>query len=499
MKSKRIISFLLLASMLCTLFVSCKSEDEKDSSDTSDTSETIAEVNLETEEETEANYLESLPTVNYDGAEFTILCRDEKAYEIWAEAETGETINDAVFRRNKAVEEKYSVTIRANEQVGGWNDKDSFMNLIRKSVRGQDGAYDLVAGYMAYTSNLVIEGMFANLNDIDTIDLSNVWWTKGFVENNTIQGCTYLAMGDISLTMWEGIYAIYFNKQLAENYNCGDLYQLVKDGKWTLETFEELAKAVSDDLDGDSKYTNADRYGYVTNRHSLRAFVTTSDIPIASSNDEGTFDLVYYGDRVVSLYENLYSFLNDGHSVFFSKPTAGDWDYTEMMNMFLENRALFISGTLDNTTMLRQMDTDFGILPFPKYDENQSSYLSHSYDGLSIFAIPVAVNNIDMSGSILEALCAESSQTVIPEFYETVLKGKVTRDNDSEEMIDLLRENLLFDFGFVHSVPIGNIFAFFGDELQNKSSNYASKYEAKRSSFEKQFEKLLESYTKITE
>ncbi len=497
MKPKQPIAILLLLAMLCTLFASCASEDQtKTPANTTET--TAAPVDSGDAVETELNYLDSLPTIDFGNEDFVILCRDEKLYEVWAETEVGETINDAVFRRNKTVEEKYNVIVSANEQPGGWNDQTTFMGLIKNSVNAQDGAYDLVAGYMAYSCKLAVEGMFYNLYDVNNLDLSNPWWTQGFIENNTIKDCTFMALGDLSLTMWEGIYALYFNKQLAEDYGCGDLYQIVKDKKWTLSAFEELVKKVSGDIDGDSRFTKDDLYGFVTNNHTLRAMVTTSNLPLTERNDEGTYDLVYYNENLISLYDQIYNILYSGDNCFVSKPT-NDWDYTEMMKMFTEDRALFISGTLDNTTVLRQMDTDFGILPLPMSDAGQEDYISHSYDGLSIFAVPASVKNPDMSGAILEALCAESAQTVVPEFYETVLKSKVARDNDSELMLDILRQNLRFDFGFVHSQSLDSLFSMFGDQLRAKTAKYASSYEAKRKSIEKKFADLLEAYTEITD
>ncbi|MBQ4574269.1 MAG: hypothetical protein IJA85_03645 [Clostridia bacterium] len=494
---KKIISVLLLCAMLCSAFASCASEDEGKTPASADATTASDGVVTEAGTETKPDYLGQLEAIDYGGRDYNILCRDSKIYEVWAEAEMGETINDAIFRRNKAVEEKYKVVINKIDSPGDWGTQEDFKSAVKRSVQGQDGAYDLVAGYLAYTSTLAMEGMFYNLYDIDTIDLSNIWWTQGFVENNTIENCLFTTVGDISLTMWEGIYALYFNKQLALDNNVGDLYQMVKDKTWTQDTFEGLVKQVSSDIDGDSQYTNEDLYGFVTNRHSLRALITTSNIPIATRNDEGTYDLVYYGDKVVALYERIYAFINEGNNVFFSKPTD-DADYTEMMDMFLENRGLFISGTLDNTTTLRQMDTDFGILPFPLYDANQENYISHSYDGLSVFGIPSSVKDPECSGAILEALGAESKASVIPDFYETVLKGKVARDNDSEAMLDLIRDALYFDFGFVHAVSINGLFQFFGDKLQEGTENFASAYEKQSKVFNKAFEKVLDAYMKVT-
>jgi hypothetical protein len=130
-----------------------------------------------------------------------------------------------------------------------------------------------------------------------------------------------------------------------------------------------------------------------------------------------------------------------------------------------------MSGTLDNAPALRQSEVEFGILPFPKYDEDQENYLSHSYDGLSSFGVPLCAYDPEMCGMILEALCAESSYSVIPKYYDVVLQGRLARDEESKEVLDTIRENLYFDFGFVYSGAIGKglamgPFALFGDACQ---------------------------------
>jgi hypothetical protein len=145
------------------------------------------------------------------------------------------------------------------------------------------------------------------------------------------------------------------------------------------------------------------------------------------------------------------------------------------------------------------METNFGILPFPKYDEEQETYLSHSYDGHSIFAIPSSLVDTDMSGMIMEALGAESRYSVIPKYYDVVLKGRTTRDDESQEMLDIIRENLFFDFGFVHSVYLDRIYSHFGDLIKTGSNTFVSSHVSSEQQYISKLEEIMETYWGLAE
>jgi len=145
------------------------------------------------------------------------------------------------------------------------------------------------------------------------------------------------------------------------------------------------------------------------------------------------------------------------------------------------------------------MKSDFGILPMPKYDENQKNYMSHSYDGASIFAVPVSASDYEFSGAMLDGLSAESKYTVIPAFYDLKLMTKVTRDNDSAEMLDIIRQDMTYDFAYVHTMSLDYIFSMFGDMIGTKNNTFASTYERKAKSLEKLLENLLKNYAKTAD
>lgn len=140
------------------------------------------------------------------------------------------------------------------------------------------------------------------------------------------------------------------------------------------------------------------------------------------------------------------------------------------------------------------MNDDFGILPYPKYDENQKQYHSTSLDEFSLFVLPIDVKDKEMSAIITEALCAESYKKVVPIFYDTALKTKAARDDASSEMIDLIRDNLTFDFGYLHSNSVNGVGHMFVNWIRNNNNNIASDYDKAKSATEEKLAKVLEIY-----
>jgi len=106
-----------------------------------------------------------------------------------------------------------------------------------------------------------------------------------------------------------------------------------------------------------------------------------------------------------------------------------------------------------------------------EYDDNYASIIN-GYAHL--FVIPVTVEDAERTGSVIEALCAIGSRDVLPAFYEQSLKTKFTRDNESETMIDTIRESLVYDVGYAANGPFADI----GYRLANSQSPDFSSYYA---------------------
>ncbi|MHC1694800.1 MAG: hypothetical protein AB9835_05950 [Eubacteriales bacterium] len=87
-----------------------------------------------------------LPDADYEGYDFRFLHWEIagwgdnfKSRDLYAESETGESINDAVYKRNRYIEDKYNIKISLITQ-----DIGVLGNTVKTSVLSNDNAFDVV-------------------------------------------------------------------------------------------------------------------------------------------------------------------------------------------------------------------------------------------------------------------------------------------------------------------------------------------------------------------
>ena len=120
------------------------------------------------------------------------------------------------------------------------------------------------------------------------------------------------------------------------------------------------------------------------------------------------------------------------------------------------------------------MDVDFGIVPYPKYDEAQKDYISLNTAGL--MCVPSDVKDIEMVGIVCELLGSESKRYTIPAYFDVLLKYKGVRDDESLEMMKIIFDNVVYDFGYNYS-NFTNMAYIVPRIIEQKSTDVTSFYE----------------------
>jgi hypothetical protein len=163
--------------------------------------------------------------------------------------------------------------------------------------------------------------------------------------------------------------------------------------------------------------------------------------------------------------------------------------------MFSANKALFMTTQIGVIEELRNMETEFGILPYPKFNSEQKEY-AHYVDGHApLMAIPTSVQDVERVGIISEALSYESYKYLRPAYYDILLNTKYTRDEESSEMLDIILASQVYDFGYVYdNWTIAFIFA---ELVTAKKADFVSTYEKKENVGKKNLEKILKAYDEI--
>ncbi|MBE6657717.1 MAG: hypothetical protein E7604_04645 [Ruminococcaceae bacterium] len=457
-----------------------------------DTTPTDTTVPADTES---TRLMPDLPESDFGGYVFRVSHWEHPGWEsrachdIYAEAENGDIINDAVFARNLAVGEKYNFSITL-ENVAF----DELVTRVRNAVSAGEDAYDLVYLRLYEQKNLISGGYFVDFNTIPNIDLTKPWWDSGCVGSMTVSGRLYLAASSINISDENATAGILFNKQEAQNHDMEDPYQLVRDGKWTMDKMKEMYSDVTTDINGDGKMGPDDLWGFLGGTDVASCFYIGGGGTIVSRDADGVLYDSFGTEKNFAIVEKVQGLMTDTDSFYNHHLGTQDvpvTDDNQYRDLFSDGHGLFFWSRMDEVTTLRGMETDFGILPTPKYDESQENYISFVSQHITgLMSIPATASDLSRTGVILEALAAESHYTLTPAYYEVALKSKASRDDESAEMLDIIFSNRVYDPGEYFN--FGSICDALITVCQNNSKGMASEYEKRAAAVTKALDKWVD-------
>lgn len=205
---KKPVSLLLLAAMLTGICLSGCGENTQSGGDTtaSDESTSLAAV-------TETNRLDELGDRDLTGKVLKVLDANGSPnlhQNIPAEEENGESINDALVKRDRYVSERYNISIEY-EQISPGEGSTAFKN----SVLADDKNYDMVISVIGGSGigSLASAGVLADLNSLEYLSLDREWWSPLIYDSCRINDIMYYTAGDIAPSIYCAPGCIYLNKK----------------------------------------------------------------------------------------------------------------------------------------------------------------------------------------------------------------------------------------------------------------------------------------------
>ncbi|MBR6515136.1 MAG: carbohydrate ABC transporter substrate-binding protein [Clostridia bacterium] len=440
--------------------------------------------------------------LKFTGETFTVLCREDNAWgrylhEIAADEDATELVNEAVYKRNLKVEERFELEkLQAYAIPGQWAVNEDFINTFKNSILSASGSYDLIMSQQSYMEDISLIDLFYNFYDLPYVkdNLNAEYYYQDIIDEVTIDGKLLYMVGDYSLTYWEHLYVLFFNKTIAENHNIGDIYQLVRDGDWTYDRMAEMVKGTWTDLDGDSWPGSEDSYGYVTEiRNTTDALWDLFDIRVTSKDENGNVIIDADQGKMVQVLEKIIEFKQSDDTFFEDTDSSMTEDSIKCDKIFREGRALFYPAFLSRAQDFRGMETDFGIVPYPKWNKEQEKYYTRSQDAYSVAVVPIDAPNLEKTGAVFDLLSEISYDTVIPAYYDMALRDKYARDDESGEMLDIIREGFKFNFGVFYAPSLDRGLEF-RVLITQDNSNYVSYYAVNQKGYERRLKKLMEAY-----
>ncbi len=454
MKStKKTLSFLLAVLLILTaVLVSCKNvgpgretsgETDRPVTETTGDTPTTGPGGWE-------KYTADVPEIKMNGGTVTFLSAnwasyDYQTHEIFAEEYTSEAINDAMFDRIIYMEEKYDCEIKV---VAAYNASQGHEMLTQSVLSDDENQYDFYLDKLNRYSEMSTQGYLLDLSTLEYCDFTKPYWDNDSYNDLSYFGYHFAVCGDATLVDKDYTGMLAFNKEMyGDIFNGEEMpYEIVRRGEWTFDKLYEIAqRASSNDVDNE-------RWGLAIFRDTLLTFMVGGGYRIGDKdeNDKPYISLSESAPMNWSLH--LMEKFNDTSTVLnIHSLSEGDGGSGTLAQMFEEGKDLITYIRGNEVEFFRQtMTADFGILPTPKATEQQTEYYTdvNPWGGVCL-TMPINAGNTGALSAFIEDFSCQGRNTVIPKYYDVLLDYRYARDDDSQEMLDIVFKHRLYDVGAI--------------------------------------------------
>ena len=431
--------------------------------------------------------LDDLGERDYNDKKIRILTWINKSYNQFSfDSENGDHSNkfeEAVYSRNLRVEQRMKVQLKWTSIEGNNSAMDNYITQAR--ALSKSGDVDVFAAYSMVPATLAQEGLLSDMNALPSVNLGNPWWNRSMLEKCSIYDKNYFGAGDLSPDMLAATYVVYANKRMvadnrieetiASEYGEDTLYDLVYNGKWTLDKMIRLSRDVAVES-GDGSAAGA-TYGFSTYLINVDPFLQGAGILTVENGADGS---LIPSDSFGSVdTQNLLTTLVDffkSSAAFLGRYDEG-WDNATWINAWYENRAMFLMEDFTRAKLNYEKKVYTYLLPVPKADEEQDGYRCTPGFYSTVWSVANGSAKDEAVGAALECLASESYRNVMPAFYEQLLRRRYADDPGEYKMIDYIKNTISFDSGRLFtSVFGGKTWSAFRDCVNANSTDWISYY-----------------------
>ncbi len=399
---------------------------------------------------TDGDYV--MPDIDMEGKTVSILNVDQFFGMfidfVVEEDSTDEPLNAAVYESNMRLQQQFNVKLVEDEfPQTDWDTTyvDMAEHFYRNVQSGED-VYDILHFPVNTRIELITNGYIMDLADLDALQLDQPWWDATINNIVNVNGHQYMVCGSANLMPYEAMTTVFFNKKILNDNNLDNPYDMVRDGTWTLSAMVELGKEALN-LNSDAQWGvmegGTSVYGFAKHAQYPVHFLTGAGLQLTVEKDGG-YEFEPESDDFYLAVESLKILFGDaawgGISGFDT--TSGPTNY---ISNFAQNRALFVASELKDGVVMRDSEVDFGILPAPKLREEQEKYYTDSLERLHYICIPTLSENPEEVAAILDAMAYDRYKNVVPVYYDSYITYKGLRDEDSLEMLEIMKAGRTID------------------------------------------------------
>lgn len=284
---------------------------------------------------------------------------------------------------------------------------------------------------------------------------------------------------------------------LAAKY--GDIYDIVRNGKWTYDIFYEMCKAVSEPDENGQWETAGGTYGNISEGYVTAIWVNGAGVRTVEKGAEPySLTLNVKSDRSVAAFNKVFEIMSDKSNTIRVEQ-LGDSGWSDTAKMFQNGQGLFWGTNVSSITANLLSSTSdeivsFGVLPVPKLDEEQDTY----YNGInayqsSVIGIPSSNgDNLEATAYLIELL-GYYGQGVKDAYYEKTLKLQAVEEDADAEMLDLIFNTRLYDLGAIFNWG-GNLIGIYSSVMRSGSNTLISSFEALETAAQTAMDQTIQDY-----
>lgn len=416
--------------------------------------------------------------------------------EIAAYETTGSYVNDASYQRYSKILEEYGIDVQVSFEKSGEAD------AVKNAIIADTCDFDVIVDSAVDLAKYALDGLLYDLSDISTLNLENPWWDQSSIRDLSIKNHVFFVSGDLLVSDKGATWITFFNKDMYETYfpDSESLYDCVKNDEWTLDKMYELSKTVSE---GNKSMSNLSgetgTFGAITQSYDGIALMMGFGQKMIDKDADDVFLLNIDNDPTKTKFLGMYDFLLDGITTLLAEKEWSSLGYPGIpdnaANTFKSGRGLFQFNRVGYVQTLTDSNLEFqyGVLPLPRYDKVQESYYSPSTVYWSLFiALPSTTKDEDLEfvSYALEAMGYYGQELLQPAYYDITIKSQKMTDAESEEMLDIIFDNRIWDPAAVYD--FGSSLYMYTDLLLSENNGIASAIEQRSSSIQTSIDNILE-------
>jgi hypothetical protein len=427
------------------------------------------------------------------------------------DAYTTDSVQNAVFDRNKKVSEKLGLNVRFLEtDYPGVADK--VFEVIENFVLADLEDSPDIINAMSY--GIVRGGIKGILYNALTKDYTNYFdfthenWYSDFMYENTLdESKLFLLAGDYFIDILRFSYGVLVNLDMYDEVFASEggsaaLFDLINAGDWN---YDEMARCIQKayvDAGTIGQYDSEDTFGAVNDQWWLvRSTMSTAGIDVFETKNgklqyvEDITELHNYTDKMLKLTGT------DGFYLEIGSGPNPTYDHTDL---FIKGKSLFAFDSpvlVMEGTLLQNMDDKAGMIPYPKYaDEDYGALCT---DNGNVGGILYNSDKFTESSAYLQMSTEESNGgkgTLLFEYYDVALKYKLSNTPEQVAMLEFIRDGLccpktiLYDNFFARNVSMKSVGNHTGASLASGTNTFASGWESQYDALQDNLEQTLATY-----